>query len=70
METVKKEQKESLPPPPPVETMSPLFAEWEKILGDPVCYDTQSDPGTVPPHPYSPLWDDDELVQRDWIDSP
>ena len=53
-----------------MENLSPLFAEWEKILGDPVCYDTQSDPGTVPPHPYSPLWDDDDLVQWDWIDSP
>ena len=53
-----------------MENLSPLFAEWDKILGDPVSYDTQSDPGTVPPHPYSPLLDDDDLVKRDCIDSP
>ena len=52
-----------------MENLSPLFADWDKILGDPVTYDTQSDPGTVPLHPYSPLWDDDKLVRRDWEDS-
>ena len=59
---IKKKPKESLSLPAFMENLSPLFAEWDKILGDPVSYDTRSDPGTVPLHPYNPLWDDDELV--------
>ena len=48
------------------DNLSPLEAILRMYKEDEV----MSDPGTLPTFPYSPGWKDDELIRKEWEDSP
>ena len=48
------------------DNLSPLEAILRMYKEDEV----MSDPGTLPTFPYSPAWKDEELIIKDWEDSP
>ena len=48
------------------DNLSPLEALLKMYQEDEV----MSDPGTLPTFPYSPVWKDEDLVKKDWEDSP